>query len=103
MATIVPRGRTYYFSSLVEIYIALVSKTCLSSLLEWLLVNSNQEHSVWSKAILSGSLNITNQVLAGHEVNVVGCTKCLGHLSLLLTTIDSNDAEAHSLSVLASQ
>jgi len=71
--------------------------------LEWLFVNSKQDDSVRSKTVLSGCLNITNKVLGFGEVNEVGSAKLLGHCCLLITTIDSNDVEAHSLSILASQ
>jgi hypothetical protein len=71
--------------------------------LERLLIDSNQDDGVRSKTVLSGSLDIADDVLAGHEVDKVVCSKFLGHFSLLFTSIDSNDIETHSLGVLAGQ
>lgn len=77
--------------------------TYFSSLLEWLLVNSYQDDGMGSKTISGRSLHISDNVLAGHEINERTCAKLLGHLSLLITTINRNDLQTHSLSVLASQ
>lgn len=77
--------------------------TYLSSLLEWLLVYSNQENSMGSETVTCSSLDIADQVLAGHEVNVVAGTKFGSHFLLLSTAIDGNDFETHDLSILASQ
>lgn len=101
MAITVPRGRTYWGYQL-QIHTGIVGNgTYLSSLLEWLLVNSDQDDSVWSKAISSSSLDIADDVLAGQEVNKGLSTKLGSHLLLLVTTIDGDDSETHCLSILA--
>lgn len=56
-----------------------------------------------SETILSSSLNIADDVLAAHKIDVVLSTKLGGHSFLLLTTINGNDFETHRLRVLASE
>lgn len=76
----------------------------LSSLLEGLLVNSDEDDSVGTKAIRRGLLYIGNDVLGGGEVDKCLATELLGdHLLLLIASVDTDDTTAHSLSVLASK
>jgi hypothetical protein len=74
----------------------------LGSLGEGLLGSSDEESSVGTEAVRGGSLDIGNKVLALGEVDELLGTEFHAHLLLLLTTIDGNGVDAHSLGVLNS-
>src|SRR5690348_16037611 len=101
MTMTVPRGRTYYSNMSWELEFEDIRKTNLSGLLERLLRDGDQDHSMWTKTILSRGLNILDHILAGGEVDEgVRAELLQTHLPLLLTRIDGNGSETHSLSVL---
>jgi hypothetical protein len=76
----------------------------LSSLLEGLLVDSNENDSVGTKAIGSGLLDVSDDILARGKVDESLGTELFGtHLLLLVTCVDGNGAKTHGLCVLASQ
>lgn len=76
----------------------------LSGLLEGLLVDSDEDNSVRTKTIRCGLLYIGNDVLGGGKVDECLTTELSSdHLLLLVTSVDTNDTAAHSLSVLASK
>lgn len=80
------------------------SSYVLSSLLEWLLVDSDEDDCVGTKTIGSSLLYIGNKVLGCCEVNKGLGAKLLGnHLLLLVTSIDTKDTAAHCLCILASE
>lgn len=74
----------------------------LGSLLEGLLVGSDEESSVRSETIGGGSLDISDKVLGCGKVDISSSSELLGELSLLLTTIDGNGVDTHGLAVLDS-
>jgi len=76
----------------------------LSSLLEGLLVDSDEDDSVGTKTIGCGLLYIGNDVLGGSKIDECLTTELLGdHLLLFVTSVNTDDTAAHSLSVLASE
>jgi len=74
----------------------------LGSLLEGLLGSSDEESSVRAKAIVGSSLDISDDVLSLCEVDEGLGTERHAHLLLLLTTINGNGMDTHSLGVLNS-
>lgn len=74
----------------------------LGSLGEGLLSSGDEESSVGTETVRGGSLDIGDKVLALGEVNELLGTELKAHLLLLLTTIDGNGVDAHSLGVLNS-
>ena len=104
MATTVPRGRTSVYSVSTHVrYGQVLGALTLSCLLEWFLVNCDQDNSVGSKTILRCSLDIANDILACQKVNKMLCTKLCGHSLLLVAPINGNDLKTHRLGVLDSQ
>ena len=76
----------------------------LCCLLERLLRCSHKDDGVWAKAILSRGLHILGDVLGLLEVDESVRAKLLhAHLPLILTSIDRNGPQAHSLGVLLSE
>lgn len=76
----------------------------LSSLLEGLLVDSDEDDSVRTKTIGCCLLYIGNDVLGGSKIDECFTTELLSdHLLLLVTSVNTDDTAAHSLSVLASE
>jgi hypothetical protein len=65
MQMTVPRGRTYYRGMVVSRQVLNCdhSQTHLSSLLEWLLIDSDQDDGVWSETVLCRGLHILDHVL----------------------------------------
>jgi hypothetical protein len=105
MQTTVPRGRTYYcfVSQFFHIRDRLM-QAYLSSLLEWLLVHSDENDGMWSKAIFSCGLHILYQVLACSEIDEgIGAQLLQAHLLLLVTRVNGNHLETHGTSVLLSE
>lgn len=115
MQTTVPRGRTYcgyrQYVCLVRVkwvvggedagVVREGTKTNLSSLLEWLLIDSDEDDGVWSKTVLSRGLHVLDDVLAGGEVDERAGTKLFhAHLLLLLTGVNGDDPQTHGLGVL---
>lgn len=101
----VPRGRTYCVrvSGLVAFLFGRVvggRVIYLSGLLEWLLVNSDEDDGVWAKSVGGGGLDVLDDVLGGLEVDEGVGAKVLAELSLVLAGVDADGAETHGLGVL---
>lgn len=76
----------------------------LGSLLEGLLVHSNQDDGMRSLSVFSRLLDFLDDILAGGEIDESGSTELLqAHLLLLLAGIDSDDPETHGFGVLLSK
>lgn len=58
---------------------------------------------MWAKAILSSSLHIFDNILAGREVNKCMRAELFAHLLLLLTAVDGDCPQTHGLRVLLSK
>jgi hypothetical protein len=72
-------------------------------LLEWLLVDGNEDDCMRTETIGCGLLYISDEVLGCCKVDKVLGTKLLGdHLLLLITSVDTDDTAAHCLGVLTS-
>jgi hypothetical protein len=74
----------------------------LGSLLEGLLGGSDEESSMGAETIRGGGLDISDNVLGLGEVDEGLSTEGQAKLLLLLTTVDSNGVDTHSLSILNS-
>lgn len=74
----------------------------LSSLLEGLLLDGDEEDTVGAETVSGGSLDIADDVLGLGEVDESLGSERLAESLLLLTTIDGNGVEAHGLAVLES-
>ena len=101
--TTLPRGRTYYKHPLAYARFESSHSTYLSSLLEGLLRDSDEDDSVGPKAVRRGSLHLLDDILAGGEVDESLRAQRLTHLLLLVAGVDGNDVQAHSLRVLLRQ
>jgi hypothetical protein len=75
----------------------------LGRLLEWLLVDSDKDDSVGTKTIRCGALYIGDEVLGSSKVDEYLTTELSDHLLLLVTSVNTDDTAAHSLSVLTSK
>ena len=75
----------------------------LGRLLEWLLVDSDKDGSMGTKTIRCGALHIGNEVLRSSKINEYLTTELSYHLLLLVTSVNTDDTAAHSLSVLTSK
>lgn len=104
MQITVPRGRTYC-GEMSDMLMAFFKcrETYLSGLLEGLLIHSDKNDGVWAKAILSSSLHILDNVLAGCEVDECLRAELLAHLLLLLTSVNGNCSQTHRLRILQSK
>lgn len=74
----------------------------LGSLLEGLLGGSDEESGVGAEAVRGRGLDVGNNVLGLGEVDERLGTERHAHLLLLLTTINGNGVDTHSLGVLDS-
>lgn len=75
--------------------------TYLSSLLEWLLVNSDEDDGVWTETVCGGGLDVLDNVGALGEVDEGLRAQLLqAHLLLLIAGIDGDHSQTHSLGVL---
>jgi hypothetical protein len=76
----------------------------LGGLLEWLLVDRDEDDGMRTKTIWSSLLHIGNDVLRLGKVDKDLCAKLLrAHLLLLGTGIDGDSSQTHGLSILASK
>ena len=77
-----------------------VGADVLGSLLEGLLADSQEDDGLRTVAVGGGGLDLTNEVLARHEVDIGRGAQ--GHcvVALLVTAVNGNDVQAHSLGVL---
>lgn len=76
-------------------------QTYLSGLLEWLLVHSDEDDGVWAKTVLSRGLDVLDDVRAGGEVDEgFGAQLLQAHLLLLVTSVNGDDSQTHSASIL---
>lgn len=109
MQMTVPRGRTYCGWLSQHVVVKEDTRECersvyLCGLLEWLLVDGDEDDGVWTQAIRGSSLHILDDILALHEINKVPSTKLVKtHVLLLISSINTNDTKTHGLCVLASQ
>jgi hypothetical protein len=75
-----------------------------SSLLEGLLVNSDEDDGMRTKTVWRSLLHVGHHVLGGGKVDEYLCSELLrAHLLLLGTGIDGNGAKTHDFGVLASK
>lgn len=76
----------------------------LGSLLEGFLVDSDEEYGVGARAVFGARLNVFDHVLRLGEVDKVLCTQLASHhLFLLVSSVDTDDSEAHSFCILAGE
>ena len=75
----------------------------LGGLLEWLLVDGNEDDGVWSEAVLSRGLDVLDDVGGGGKVDESIGAKILAELPLLRTGVNANGTETHGLGVLLSE
>ena len=69
-------------------------------LLEGPLGDGEQDGGVGAQAVGRGGLDVCDEVLGDHEVDVGGGAQRLAGLALLLTAVDGNGVDAHGLGVL---
>lgn len=75
--------------------------TYLGGLLEWLLVDSDEDDGMRSETVLSSSLHVLDDIAALGKVDERVRAKLLcAHLLLVVTSVDGNGPQSHGLSVL---
>jgi hypothetical protein len=75
----------------------------LSGLLEWLLVDGDEDDGVRTKTIRCSLLYIGDEILGCCEVDKYLAAELGDHLLLLVTGVDTDDTASHCLCVLASK
>lgn len=72
------------------------------SLLEGFLVDSEKDDSLGTVTLGGDLLDVLDDVLAGHEVDVGNSAEFLAHLLLLGTAVDGDGVQTHGAGVLDS-
>lgn len=76
----------------------------LCSLLEWLLIDGNEDDGVRTLSVFGRLLHLLDHVLAGGEIDECLCAQLLqAHLLLLVAGINGNHVQAHGFGVLLSE
>lgn len=75
----------------------------LGGLLEWLLVNGNEDDCVWALSVLGGGLHVLDDVVALHEIDESIGTEVFTKLLLVITSVNADGTETHGLGVLLSE
>ena len=79
----------------------MIGRSYLCCLLEWLLVDSDEDDCMRTHSIFGGSLNILDEVLTRRKVDKgAGAQLLQRHLLLVFARVDGDHLETHGLGIL---